>query len=83
MTDLPLDETALQAAYDAYVEMWERPKIRISAQNLLGHAISTYLREAKFRKEYRSEWVGGKPLQRQVGPWEPIPVVQAESEGER
>lgn len=72
MSDLPLDETALQAAHN------------IGGGNLtwkeMEAAISTYLREAQFKLEKDGPHTLYRPHQRQVGPWEPIPVVQAESE---
>jgi hypothetical protein len=86
MSDLPLDETALQAAKTAAREAYEE------YDNLVGEgpdqiyaAISTYLRKARFELEMRSKTIGAKsgfsdPEQRVVGPWEQIPVVQAESE---
>lgn len=44
-------------------------------------AISTYQREAGFKIEpHKMNSMTSKPMQRQVGPWVPIPVVQAESE---
>lgn len=85
MPDLPLDETALQAAECAY---WDGNGRTNSVR--LEDAISTYLREARFELEYRGEFqddprrkgirVHVDTEARPVGPW--VPVVQAESKEE-
>lgn len=90
-SDLPLDETALQAAAE---KMWGGDGWEAAGRCYpwdIGMAdcqeaveqvrlgVSTYLREAQFKLEKDSSTL--YPLhRRQVGPWEPIPVVQAESE---
>lgn len=66
-TDLPLDETALQA-----VERTTGVK-----RHLASNAISTYLQEAGFEMDTRSRTIGAKtgfsdPEQRLVGPWVPV-----------
>jgi hypothetical protein len=89
-TDLPLNETALQAAEKAY-----RARLVSQKQDerfvALPTAITTYLREAGFELEVVGQQINdGKiafdePHQRQAGPWEKWehgPVVQAESEEE-
>ena len=77
MSDLPLDETALQAAQQAHKGTRKRGK------EALALAISTYLRGAHgLQRRGYDPHTGRYKLQRLVGPWEEIPVVQAESEEE-
>lgn len=81
ISDLPLDETALQTAHKTFHAM-------LAAQqgdcwdDLVDASISTYLREAAFEMEKDNGIECGYPRdhQRLCGPWEPIPVVQAEVE---
>lgn len=87
MSDLPLDETALQAAQ-------EKASAEYADDAYDRKLISAYLREAGFEVEIRlgvKDTMGGSfPMpaahtprqQRQIGPWEEIPAVQAESEEE-
>lgn len=98
MSDLPLDETALQAAAKASWDQphasgkprrlrWDQlmPSQRDRLSQEIGVAISTYLRVAQFeiQKEYYSTPTPRPTgMQRQIGPWEKTPVVQAESEEE-
>lgn len=94
MSDLPLDETALQAAARATWEAKPTTSRRLgwdqlmpSAQDRVGREIaagvSTYLRETRFETQIddaSKHGYDGPKTHRLVGPW--VPVVQAESEGE-
>jgi hypothetical protein len=86
MSGLPLDETALRAASETYDdETLFYTTDREDREEAMRNAISTYLREAKFKLEKQHATMSAKhglsdPEQRLVGPW--VPVVQAESEEE-
>jgi|HubBroStandDraft_5_1064220.scaffolds.fasta_scaffold15491_12 hypothetical protein len=79
--DLPLDETALQAAHETFRTML-RAQRGDSWDDLVDAAISTYLREARFEVICETNDYRAKLPYPVVGPWKLIPLVQAESEEE-